>query len=164
MVLFGRRIKRTRSGEFDVRLPDEERHLLSRLVPQLQHLLDGGPDDPSLRRLFPTAYADDPEREREYRQLVLDELVAKRRAALETVAATAHATRLTEDELVAWMGAVNDLRLVLGTTLDVSEDMDELDPDDPDAPALAIYGYLGYLLETIVQALTQSLPEPDPDQ
>ena len=158
-MLFGRRIRRTRGGDFDIRLPDAERELLAGLVPQLQGLLAGGPDDPSLRRLFPTAYADDPEREREYRQLVLDELLAKRQAALATVAATARASRLSEDELVAWMGAINDLRLVLGTRLDVSEDMDAVDPDDPDAPALAVYGYLGYLLESIVQALSQTLPD-----
>jgi hypothetical protein len=51
------------------------------------------------------------------------------------------------------MGAVNDLRLVLGTRLDVSEEMDEMDPDDPDAPLFEVYGYLAWLLENIVAAL-----------
>src|SRR5437588_500232 len=44
-------------------------------------MLDANIDDPSLRRLFPTAYPDDAERDREYRQLVGDELVERRRAA-----------------------------------------------------------------------------------
>ena len=52
------------------------------------------------------------------------------------------------------MGAVNSLRLVLGTRLDVSEDMDEVDPDHPEAPAFAVYQYLSFLLETIVASLT----------
>ena len=57
----------------------------------------------------------------------------------------------------------NDLRLVLGTRLDVSEDDDPwVDPDDPDAGALIAYGYLGELLEASVRALTGSLPE-DPE-
>jgi hypothetical protein len=161
-VRFGRRIRRTRQGDFEVHLPEGERRVLASLVPQLQGLLAGGAgaeDDPSLRRLFPTAYAHDPDREAEYRQLVGDELLERRRAALDTVAATADATRLTEDELVAWMGAVNDLRLVLGTRLDVSEETDtEVPPDHPDAAAYAIYGYLGYLLENLVEALSEALP------
>jgi hypothetical protein len=154
-------VERTRSGDFEVRLDDGSREVLRSVAGQLRELLDAGPDDPSLRRLFPVAYADDPDREADYRRLVGDELAQHRRAALETFAATAGATRLTEEEVVAWMGAVNDLRLVLGTRLDVSEDMDPLpDPTDPDAPLLALYGFLGYLLESIVDALAAGLEEP----
>src|SRR5947209_5095809 len=83
---------------------------------------DANIDDPSLRRLFPTAYPDDAERDREYRQLVGDELVERRRAALDTLLATVDASSVSEDDLAAWMGAINDLRLVLGTRLDVSEE------------------------------------------
>jgi len=62
---------------------------------------------------------------------------------------------LDEAQLLSWMGAVNDLRLVLGTRLDVSEETAfDQDPDDPDAPALAVYQYLSFLLETIVDALS----------
>ena len=61
------------------------------------------------------------------------------------------------------MGAVNDLRLVIGTNLDVCEDDGPLDPDDPDAPACAVYGYLTGLLDDIVSALADGLSEPDPE-
>ena len=155
--MFGsRRIRRTRKGDFEIRLADGERDLLARLVPQLRDLLldaEDGPD-PSLRRLFPTAYPDDPERDAEYHRLVHDDLLERRQAALDTMEATLQETRLDEEQLVAWMGAINDLRLVLGTRLDVSEDTDlDVDPDDPEAAALAIYGYLGFLLEHVVAAL-----------
>jgi len=151
-----RRVRRTRRGDFEIRLPDEERALLRDLVPQLRSILESDLSDPSLRRLFPTAYPDDPERDQEYRQLVGDELLERRRAALDTLLATVDATKLSEEELTAWMGSVNDLRLVLGTRLDVSEDMDPMPaPDDPDAPLLVLYGYLGYLLESIVEALAE---------
>jgi hypothetical protein len=152
---FARRVRRTRRGDFEVRLPQEERSLLRNVAPQLRQLLDGDLADPSLRRLFPTAYAEDPERDREYHQLVRDELADRRRAAVDTLVATLDETRLDEEQLLAWTGAVNDIRLVLGTRLDVSEETDpEPDPDDPDASLLILYGYLGYLLETIVQALS----------
>jgi hypothetical protein len=156
MARWTRRVRRTRRGDFDVKLPAEERALLRDLAPQLRTLLETGLDDPSLRRLFPTAYPDDPGRDREYRQLVGDELLERRRASLDTLVATVDATSLSEDDLLAWMGAINDLRLVLGTRLDVSEDMDPIpSADDPDAPMLVLYGYLGYLLESIVDALSE---------
>ena len=57
-----------------------------------------------------------------------------------------------------WLTALNDLRLVLGTRLDVSEDDDDVDPDDPDAPAHAVYHYLGLLLGEVVDALERRPP------
>ena len=155
---FGRRVRRTRRGGYEIRLPDEERALLRNVAPQLRQLLDGDLGDPGLRRLFPTAYADDPERDREYQQLVRDELADRRRTAVDTLLATVDADQLDEEQLLAWMGAVNYLRLVLGTRLDVSEDEGPLlDEDDPDAPLAALYGYLGFLLENIVDALAEAL-------
>ena len=147
-------VKRTRSGEFDVRLSDDERGVLRSVAPQLRQLLDGDLADPSLRRLFPPAYGEDPERDREYHALVRDELADRRRAAVDTFVATIDRQRLTEEELLAWMGSINDLRLVLGTRLDVTEDLEEIDPEDPDAGLFALYGYLGWLLEHVVDALT----------
>ena len=153
MALDRRRVKRTRAGQFQLRLPPEERDLLRTLPNQLRELLLT--DDPSLRRLFPPAYIDDPEREEEYRRLMADDLVRRRQAALDIVEETIDAERLDEEQLTAWMGAINDLRLVLGTRLDVSEEMDieDLADDDPLTPAFALYGYLGWLQEQIVAAL-----------
>jgi len=154
VIGWSRRVRRTRKGDFEVKLPDEERELLRSLAPQLRELLDGDLADPAMRRLFPTAYADDPERDREYHALVRDSLADRRRAAVDVLVTTLDETRLDEEQLTAWMGAVNDLRLVLGTRLDVSEETElGADPDDPDAPLLALYGYLGFLLEQIVAAL-----------
>lgn len=150
-----RPFERTRSGDFDVRLDDGSREVLRSVSGQLRELLDHDSSDPSLKRLFPVAYADDPAQEEEYRLLVRDELAERRRAALDTFQATASASRLSEEELFAWMGAVNDLRLVLGTRLDVSEDTDLVpDHEDPEAPLYALYAYLGYLLESMVEAVS----------
>ena len=165
MALFRRRrVQRTRSGSYEVHLPSAERTLLGNLADQLRELLAETTDDPSVRRLFPTAYHDDPERDREYQQLVRDELLERRLSALATVEATLDADELNEEQLSAWLSSLNDLRLVLGTRLDVSEEQVAVDADDPDAPAYAVYGYLGFLLSEVVDALTDGLPEPsDPD-
>src|SRR5207302_4816370 len=152
-----KRIKRTRKGQFQIRLPAEERDLLRSLPGQLKDLLEE--NDPSLRRLFPPAYLDDPERDAEYQQLMRADLLERHRAALDVMTETIDAEELQEEQLAGWLGALNDLRLVLGTRLDVSEDMwdDELDPNDPRAPALGLYGYLGWLQEQVVEALASGV-------
>lgn len=146
-------------GRFRVDLQPWERDLLRTLPGQVRELL--GTDDPALERLFPPAYLkpDDAERAEEYRRLMRDDLLASHRGALEALEATADETSLDEAQLVAWLGALNDLRLVLGTRLDVSEDMGEepFPPDDPRAESFALYRYLSYLQETVVAALSRSL-------
>ncbi len=116
-------------------------------------------DDPGLRRLFPPAYADDAEADDEYRRLMREELLDGKLAALRVVEESAYAEHLTEEDLESWLGALESLRLYLGTQLDVSEATyaEELEPDDPSAPALALYGYLSWLQEQAVEALSAGL-------
>ena len=154
------RIERTGTGRYAIRLPDEERELVASLVQQLREVLLATTDEPTVRRLFPTAYNDDPDRDQEYQQLVRDELLERRLTALATVEATASLDEVDEPALTGWLTALNDLRLVLGTRLDVSEDDHDVDPDDPDAPAFAVYHYLGLLVSEAVDALEQDLPPP----
>jgi Domain of unknown function (DUF2017) len=152
-----RRIERGRGGEIRVRLPQEERELLRSLPGQLRGLLAA--DDPSLVRLFPKAYADDEEAEAAYRELVRDELVEGRLEALRVLEETADADRLDDEQLAAWIGALNDFRLVLGTRLDVTEEVysSPVSPRDPRAPELALYGYLTWLQEEAVLAAEAAL-------
>jgi hypothetical protein len=164
MGLFRReRVRRTGQGTYRVRLPEPERDLLASLAEQLRELLTETTDDPTVRRLFPTAYNEDPERDREYQQLVRDELLEGRLAVLATLEATLAADELDEAELTAWLRALNDVRLVLGTRLDVSEDLRDVDADDPDVPAYAVYEYLGFLLSEVVDALAAGLPDVPAD-
>ena len=69
------------------------------------------------------------------------------------------ADRLDEEQLAAWCGALNDLRLVLGEQLGVTEDMYDrpVPADDPRAPALALYGWLTWLQGHVVEALASRL-------
>jgi len=117
-------------------------------------------DDPSLRRLFPPAYPDDSEADDEFRRLMQEELLEGKLAALRVVEETADSDNLSEEQLEGWLGALESLRLYLGTQLDVSEEtyQEALDPNDPAAPALALYGYLSWLQEEAVMALSSSLP------
>ena len=153
-----RRIERTRSGDFRLRLADEERRILRTLGAELLSLLDHDPEDPDLRRLFPPAH-EDPEQEAEFRSLVRDDLMAERERAIETLRATVDRDRLTAEEADAWLRALNDARLLVGTRLDVQEDtlLDDISPRDPRAHELAVYAYLSWLQEQLVEALAGGL-------
>ncbi|HEX2090247.1 MAG TPA: DUF2017 family protein [Actinomycetota bacterium] len=152
-----RRIRRTRKGHFELRIPRQEREILGALPSRLRELL--GSDDPAVGRLFPPAYEDDPARQTDYDNLVRGDLTAQRVRSLEIMEQTLRSDRLDEEQVTAWLGAVNDLRLVLGTKLDVDEHMDPDDIPDTDeqAPAYALYYYLGWLEEQIVAELAAGL-------
>ena len=146
-------------GTYRLDLREEERALIAAIVGDLRALLADDPGDEVLTRLFPTARPDDHDAEAEYREMVRDELVSKRMARLATVAELAEATVLDQEQLAEWMGAVNDIRLVLGTRLGVTEDdeFEEADEDDPESVAWSAYWYLGWLLEHLVEASASDL-------
>jgi hypothetical protein len=153
-VFAHRPIERTRRGDYRLRLSDAERALLRSLPEELLALLESDPGDPALRRLRPTAYEDDAGSEEEFRRLVGDELEEGRREALRLVAGTSARESLTADELDAWLRALTDLRLALGTRLDVTEDTyaREIREDDPQAYELSVFAYLSWLQEAAVEA------------
>ncbi len=124
------------------------------------------PEDPALARLLPDGYRDDVERSSEFRRYTETDLreskAANARTALATldVARTGEGRKLKLDaaQAAAWLGALNDLRLTLGTRLDVTEDADAdlamLENDDPRQALYSLYMWLGLLQETLVRALS----------
>jgi Domain of unknown function (DUF2017) len=157
------RVRRRGEGQYQIRLRPNERVLMAELVAQMREQLLASTDDPSVRRLFPPAYPDDAERDAGYQVLTRDELLEHRLAALDVVERTLDGSTLDESEMTAWMSTLNSLRLVLGTRLDVDEELRELDENDPEAPAYAVYEYLGWVLSQVVDALSADLPPPSVD-
>lgn len=160
-----RRIVRSRRGGFDLRLPSEERQLLERLPGQLDRLLDavddGGERPEALKRLFPVAYARDPQAEAAYAGIMGSELMEHHRESLAVLAQTAASNHLSDDEADAWLAALNDLRLVVGTSLGVAEEPpDEISEDDPLYPDWVCYSYLSFLQGELVEVLSGLLPPP----
>jgi len=153
-----KRIKRKGDG-FAIKLPEEERELLASLPGQLVELLDATAgdaealSDPAIARLFPDAYsAADGDLAEEYRRLMTDDLRGRHRASLETLPAGARAERVDEGELYAWMTALNQLRLVIGTRIGITED----EFHDRELPAYAVYDYLTFLQDQVIDALASS--------
>jgi hypothetical protein len=151
--VFSRRQFQRRGDKVGLRLDAQERLLLSDLLDELERLLDD-PDDPELRRLFPPAYSDRADDE-QYRSLVRDQLVSGRSKALATVRETLAGDTLDLDQADQWLRALNDMRLVLGTRWDVTEQLDygTLDLNEPRGREVAVYGYLSWLQEQLVEAL-----------
>lgn len=147
-------VERRRDGLFELRLEAEERGLLGNLPGQLREPLDEG-DDAALRRLFPPAYLDDAARDAEYHRYMREDLERTHREALDVLETTVQAETLTAEQLHAWVRAINQLRLVLGTRLDVTEDLDyeDIDDDDPRAPAYSLYAWLSWIQDESIEAL-----------
>ena len=131
------------------------------------------PEDPVLARLFPTAYPGDEEASAEFRRFtegtLRDGKAAAACAIIDGLEEAGLPPELTEDGLMidveldppaaeTWMRSFTDLRLALATRLEVEEGDEEfwysLPDDDPRAQAHDIYEWVGYLQETLVDALS----------
>lgn len=115
------------------------------------------PSDRVLARLLPDFTTEDADLAAGLRQLHEPELVeAKDRAAadvLDSLPSGGGRVELTPEQADVWLAALNDVRLALGTALDVSEDgTDTVTPDDPRAAHLGIYQWLTFVQDTLVQA------------
>ncbi|MFE2429687.1 DUF2017 domain-containing protein [Streptomyces sp. NPDC059373] len=119
------------------------------------------PEDPALARLFPDAYEDDTESS-DFRRFTEKDLRTRKRddalAVVRTLDAAAGGPvlKLSPEESRQWLGALNDLRLTIGTRLEVSEDDNDLYrlPDsDPRKPMVMAYLWLGGLQETLIETL-----------
>ncbi len=155
-MLRRQRVRRTRSGSIKVDIPAPEQEVLRHVLPQLRDLLTLGSSDDRTRRLFPTAYANDPEAEAEYVGYMRDELVGLRGSPRSRSSSRPSSERdLTEEQAIAWLQSINSVRLVLGSLLDVSEELDinALPDDDPEIEGYVLYGYLSMLLDELVDAL-----------
>ncbi len=175
--------KRSRKG-VTMQLADEEARVIKHVLGEMLELLatdDAVPDDPlaaavgigtstsapddgALARLFPDGYTDDPDAAADFRRYTEPGLRdAKRKAAqtaLGTLSDPADPTTkrvLTAEESDAWLRALNDIRLVLGERLGITEDWDQvlaaLADEDPRLPLFWVYDRLTYLQESLVRAL-----------
>jgi hypothetical protein len=160
-------VLRAGPGRLVLRLDPHERRILASLVDQLRTELEdpeSAAPDGALARLYPPAFPDDADAEAAYADLVHADLVDTRRDRVSVVAATLDADELDDAQGAAWLGTLNDLRLVLGSSLDIEEGDDPTtpDPDDPDGLREAVFAYLGWLVAAFVDALADALPRvPD---
>ncbi|MGW2861621.1 DUF2017 domain-containing protein [Streptomyces sp. SDr-06] len=131
------------------------------------------PADPALARLFPEAYASEESDElraksSEFRRFTENDLRARKRGdalavvhgldALSPRGDGGAVLKLTADDSRHWLGALNDLRLTIGTRLEITDEDESgelyrLPDDDPRKPMVMAYLWLGVLQETLVETL-----------
>jgi hypothetical protein len=177
-----RGFRQDRDRRITLELVEEEAAILRGLAEQLLELMgrlpDGDPglaelgisestevpEDPVLARLFPDGYQEDPAAAGEFRRYTEASLRDGKRAAAETMLKSLSGdfgvkgeVVLDQNEAQAWLRALNDLRLALGTRLEITEDSYDrlagLDWDDPRYAMFAIYDWLTLLQDTLVNSL-----------
>jgi hypothetical protein len=159
-----KRFRAGRDGALTVSLAEEELGLLRSLPEQLRDVFEGDEEDPARARLFPRAYLDPTaeSEEAEWQALVGPSLLRERLDALQRITVTLGRAvlvgewwqiDLTPDEVQAWLGVLNDTRLVLGTRLGVTEEERALDPGDPDAGPYALYQWLTWVQGDLIEEL-----------
>lgn len=130
------------------------------------------PEDPVLQRLFPTAYPEDEEAAAEFRRYTESDLRNGKAAGAAAIIDTLEEAGLGDQpedgtfidvELprplaITWMRSFTDIRLAIAVRLGIEEGDEEywhrLPDDDPQAQVHDIYDWVGYLQETLVDALS----------
>ncbi len=177
--------RRTRRGDTELALRPEEVAVLADLLGQLADLVapeeppdadplnalvgigthTRPPEDPALARLFPSAYLDDDAAAGEFRRYTEPDLRARKREQALAARTSLQrmdkgVARLTPEESTGWLLALNDLRLVYGVRLEVTEDdaggPEDLEEDDPQFIPMSLYRWLTYLQATLVEVLDPS--------
>jgi hypothetical protein len=162
-------IGREPAGGVRFQLEEYEADLVRQLLDEMRMLLEADipPSDAVLKRLFPDAFEDE-DQARAYRELIGNELHDRKTAALrtarDTVGVSGHVNVVLDDEQVdQWLALVTDIRLAIGTRLDVTEERmaAEPRPGDPDAAALSVLHWLGWLQESILAAIDDERDDDD---
>jgi hypothetical protein len=152
---------RRKGDDVLARLEPAEAQIVGLLLDQLEQLLsadEGWSSDPVLARLLPDGHRGDPRLAADYRELTESALRSGKADDLATMRATLPPdggdVRLDPDQAGAWLRTTNDLRLALGTRLEITEETEP--PEDPtseEGQQLAVYYWLTALQGSLVDAL-----------
>ena len=165
---------RAKGARVQLKLEPLEREVAADLLAQLQDLVAGPqtpdaqdplaaevgiaasaerPADPALLRLFPDAYREDDEAAGDFRRFTEASLRRQKadnaRTARQTLDRQDSTITMTPEEARAWMLALNDLRLTLGTRLGVTQERPTGSGAQPDM----LYDWLTWLQSTCIDAL-----------
>lgn len=120
------------------------------------------PDDPAVARLLPAFHREDAELSAGLRMLREPEVIAAKDDAaitlLDTLPRGGGTVRLAETTARSWLVALNDLRLVFGVRLDITDDAAEpaaatADPKGPEYAMYLTYRWLSAVQESLTLAI-----------
>jgi hypothetical protein len=168
-------LRRRKGGGWTAVLPPGSLELLEGLPRRLREVLEK-PDfgDAVVARLFPQAYRHDPEAEAEFQRLLRDDLLRRKLDGIEAFERTLGGRRernalfglrigrfaevdLTDEDLALWLGFLHDMRLLIGTRLDITDESWEKEiPRGPEAEEHLLLHALAYMEEKILEALRKA--------
>lgn len=149
-------------GGLRLQLDAQEAGILRELLKEMRLLLEADipRGDRVMQRLFPPAHNDE-EEQRAYEELLGEQLHTAKLDALLAVDAKLGTdggtdVSLSSEEADDWLRVINDIRLAIGTRIEVDEAKMErtYDPADPEGPALSVLHWLGWLQGSILEELT----------
>ncbi|MEH1013487.1 DUF2017 domain-containing protein [Micromonospora sp. CPCC 206060] len=160
---------RRQGDRYVVALAPDEVRVLRKVASEVVGLLTDGFDhtDPVVGRLFPDIYPEDPANSADFRRYTEGDLkTAKIDQAGAILAALPDGAggevRLDTEAAEAWLRALNDARLAMGVRLEIRDgtdlgaELDEamlVDPGSNRVFQLSVYAYLGYLQESLLNAM-----------
>jgi hypothetical protein len=173
-----RAFARKRDGSLQVTLYPQEVELLAMTARNMATLVEQPPDGAVRDRLYPRAYLDPTEEsaQQEFDAHVHEDLAAGRKRALETIVADLESAKgnaggdvvvaVTRADESQWLTGLNDLRLIVGTLIGVTEEDEsqrEADADDPHFEGNVLYGWLTELQADLVDLLLDDIGEAGTD-
>jgi hypothetical protein len=114
-----------------------------------------------IKRLIPTAYPRDEQAQENFSALTAPHLLKEHIDRLTSLSGVISNQYVTGEELNEWVIALNDLRLVLGTSIGVTENSAMPDMSDPLIPQWVAYSFLSELVEEIISVLFSEIPDSD---
>jgi hypothetical protein len=151
---------------------DEEAQVFTDIALDLRAIIETPAlgEDPVRERLFPRAYLDPTEETAEMKWaafahpelletrvatlvMMIDSLKRLDKAPADRDAGELKMVILTPEETESWLKGLNDLRLALGTRLDISHEDQEVAPDDPHARLRDIYQWLTALQQELLESV-----------
>lgn len=160
-----------------LKLVEVERALLRSLIEQIIQLLDlqeepvtdpleflndlgktvSRPQDEVVYRLLPDAYGDDEEANQEFRRFtesgLREEKLTLARKVLAVLPKNDEVVEVADEEFDGWLKTLNDVRLALGTRLEITEDTREINLDPEKESLLEVYDWLTWLQGTLLETI-----------
>lgn len=153
-----RRFELQQDGSIVAHVEAAEIELLSTLARQTGDVIAAGNlDDPAVKRVLPDAYPDDAEASAEFRRFTQGDLAVRKRANAARLLETLEEVRsgeltLQSADVLPWLRALTDIRLVLASRLGIEADGDE-NRDDIEPMARDVYDWLGFVQNSLIEAI-----------
>ncbi|MBG01408.1 MAG: hypothetical protein CL470_03975 [Acidimicrobiaceae bacterium] len=143
------------NGSYKIEITDWQKELFRNLIEEVSEIISDR-ENPLGNLLFPIAYQNDIDANSEFDSLTKGDLEESHLSALKILEEIPEVGEVSEETLLKVMQAINILRLVLGTRLDITDEDTpiEIAEDDPDRSFWLIYHLLGENLSRIVDLLS----------